>query len=485
MLRLTRNARGLVGHDGCSKARHMKALLPFAMLLVACSGSSTNDAPAGDDGAVDSSDDVATEVGAETTPSGDANDDGAETVVDDDAPFAAKRKACAFKAGAMPSDTFGPSIASLKMPLDTIVIAMQENRSFDQYFWHLRDVAGGYPEVDVPTGTVSLKGADGSTVKSFHQTNYCFGDTDHSWAAQHADWDMGKNDLFAAKNGTTADPSGGRVLGWFDETDLPFYYGLAKAFGISDRHFCSVLGPTHPNRFYLYQGTSNGYTNNYNEPNFDKTIFTALDAAKVSWVIYSTDTSTPLEGIYTSAFCTHFAGKCQPIANFATAAAAGKLPQVVWLDVAGSEHPPEDMQYGEVNVQKSFDVLTASPQWKSSAFIFTYDENGGLYDHVPPAEACKPDDIAPIGATGAFDHTGFRVPLIVASPYSKPHHLSHVVHDHTAILRFLELRFGMPALTARDANSETLVDFFDFSKVSFPTAPTLPKATVDAAHKCP
>jgi phospholipase C len=456
----------------------MRCSFVFAALIVACSGSGGSDQPSSDGG-----------VDALADGIGDDNDDGASTDTSgpplDDAPFAEKRKACTFKAGDLPSATFGPSIATMSIPLDVIVVAMQENRSFDHYFTHLRDVTNGYPDADVPTSPVSIPAADKSgTVTSFHQAAYCVEDPGHTWTEQHTDFDSGKMDGFAFTNGTTGDPSGHRVVGWYDEGDLPYYYALATTFGISDRHFCSVLGPTFPNRFFTLQGTSNGLTGNTVQTAGTATIFEMLTTNKITWAIYSYSTTQPLEGIYGTSLCSKYAGQCKSGGAFDTDAAAGKLPQVAFLDAGSSEHPPEDMQSGERDVARKLNALMASPQWSNAAFILTYDENGGFYDHVPPPNACVPDGTKPIGATGAFDRTGFRVPLLVASPFSKPHHLSHVVTDHTSILRFLELRFGLPALSARDANADVLLDFFDFTQTPFATPPTMPDATPNAAKSC-
>lgn len=115
--------------------------------------------------------------------------------------------------------------------------------------------------------------------------------------------------------------------------------------------------------------------------------------------------------------------------------------------------------------------------------FLTYDENGGFYDHVAPPAAPVPDNIAPNlkpgDVAGAFDQYGFRVPVTVISPYAKAHYVSHVVDDHTSILRFIELRFGMPAMTNRDVNADPMLDMFDFSTPHFASAPTLANAVVD------
>jgi hypothetical protein len=138
------------------------------------------------------------------------------------------------------------------------------------------------------------------------------------------------------------------------------------------------------------------------------------------------------------------------------------------------------MQEGEAAVQRVFNALARSTQWPRSAFIVAFDEDGGLYDHVPPPAACPPDASLPIPGEatipGGFDRFGFRVPFIVASPYAKRHFVSHQVNSHTSILRFLELRFQLAAISDRDANDDALLEFFDFANPE-PT-PTIPADVV-------
>ena len=117
------------------------------------------------------------------------------------------------------------------------------------------------------------------------------------------------------------------------------------------------------------------------------------------------------------------------------------------------------------------------------ALFLDYDEHGGFYDHVPPPPACVPDDIPPMLQTGdtpgAFDRYGIRVPAVVVSPYARPHYVSHRVYDHTSVLRFIETRFDLPALTRRDANADPMLRLFKFSRPAFATPPSLPAAPID------
>jgi phospholipase C len=145
------------------------------------------------------------------------------------------------------------------------------------------------------------------------------------------------------------------------------------------------------------------------------------------------------------------------------------------------------VQVGAVYDSKLMSAFMSSPIWKDSVFFLTYDEAGGFYDHVQPMAAVQPDGIAPLDLqkkdpVGDFTRTGFRLPLMVVSPYTKPHVVSHTPADATAILKFIEKRFNLPNLTKRDAaQPDFAAEFFDFTKVSFPTAPALPTQPGDAS----
>ena len=474
-------------------------------LLVACGSSSSSDGPGDDATPVDGGGDSSATDGpradgpASDAPGSDAprTDGGkvdappgdgplADAPPTDDAPFAAQRAACTFKGGAKPSDTFGPSIATGALPIDTIVIVSQENRSFDVYFSNLP--AYGQPDADVAPLGATLNDGAGKPVARKHQTSHCTYDPHHDWDSMHADYDGGKNDKFLSVNGDQAP-----TIDWYDESDLPFYYALASDYGISDRYFSGLLGPTGPNRLYLFAASSYGHV--HNGPGVAPgapDIFKRLSAAGVKFEIYSagaTGSMGSCPGPYSferAMFCGS-TSIAKTITDFEAAAAAGTLPAVSWIYAGADEHPSGNVTQGEADVQRVYDALAKSPQWYDAAtghgalFAMTYDEAGGFYDHVPPPSACPPDDLAPIvpgeaSTPGKFDRYGFRVPLILASPFSRPHYVSHEVASHTSLLRLLELKFSMPAMTARDANAGALLDFFDFTKPAFSTAKIPPKA---------
>jgi phospholipase C len=143
----------------------------------------------------------------------------------------------------------------------------------------------------------------------------------------------------------------------------------------------------------------------------------------------------------------------------------------------GDEENPQDITLGEDFVARVVDAVLRSPAWPRTLLVWTYDEHGGYYDHVPPPAAIRPDDIKPkLGpgdAPGGYDIYGPRVPAVVVSPYSKPNAVTDVVHDHTSILATIEAKWNLEALTYRDANAATLMDFLDVRRAAFANPPQL------------
>jgi phospholipase C len=298
-------------------------------------------------------------------------------------------------------------------------------------------------------------------------------------------------DGFTAANTSTNDPAGRRAMGYYDRDQIPYYYALANTFAIGDRYFSSVLSQTFPNRFYLAAGTSFGHIRNDIAIFPQRTVFREMDQASppVSWKLYVTSFS--FFQLFTDV--QQHASNVVPISQYYVDAANGTLPQVAFVesDPFGSvnqesdEHPPANVQVGQRFTHDVISALMRSPNWASSAMFLTYDEHGGFYDHVSPPAAPAPDDIPPMLGPGdtpaGFDRYGVRVPAIVVSPFAKAHYVSHVVYDHTSILRFIETRFGLPAMTRRDAAASPMLDFFDFANPAFLQPPSLPDAPIDPA----
>jgi phospholipase C len=412
----------------------------------------------------------------------------------DETTAAAARTGCTYERGAWPWETLGTGVPiGDEIPIHHFILLMQENRSFDEYF-------GTMPGVDgIPPGTTNPDGAN-PAVASFHATEYCTEDTNHEWNGSHLEYHDGANDGFVTQN----NPMGARAMGYLNETDIPFYWDLAQTFAMSDHHHCSLLGPTWPNRDFYLAATSFGSiltpdpvaTSRFPGDGQDYTIFQALNSAGVSWHIYYR--SVPYVWGPWSAWGTRPEQRAHQTTfdRFYTDLAAGDLDSVVWIDPSWTsgastthddEHPPANPQYGQAFIRDIVTHVMDSPIWNDTAIIFTYDENGGFYDHVPPPAACPPGDgYAPnLGASdyhADFDRLGFRVPLIVVSPYARTHYVSDHVTDHTSILRLLEARYSMPALTSRDANAWPMTDMFDFSTTNTVHSSDLAAAPIDAAH---
>ena len=385
----------------------------------------------------------------------------------------------------------GPhSLASIRH----IVVLMQENRSADTYLGQLHTVQPAY-EAEPATGNPNPIGP--GTIVPFHKTMLCeSSDLNHSWNGEHQAWDHGAMDGFTAANDSTSanadpsDPTGSRTMGYYTAADLPYYYSLYNTFATGDRYFQPTLGPTFPNRFYFLAGTSFGHITNDAPPpgGFpNKTIFELLGNAHVSWKIYDSQVAF---GSLFSYVQQHAKDHVFPISQYYLDAQNGKLPSVSFVGpifLAGKntetdEHPPSDVQVGQRFAYGVVTALEQSRDWTHSALFLTYDENGGFYDHVAPPAAVAPDGIAPMLKPGdtvaGFNQLGPRVPVVVVSPFAKAHYVSHVVHDHTSITRFIETRFNLPALTARDAAADPMLEFFDFPNAPFMNPPSFAAPTV-------
>lgn len=449
-------------------------------------------------------------VPAPTEPAGPAEWNRAVTPPTD-GQAAAARQACQYAPGALPAETQGASYPSgSEIPIDHILVVMMENRSFDHYYQKLpeyyQDQGLGEIEVDVAQPGFSNPDPGGVDVPIFHQENGCFVDTSHSWDGTDEQIGGGTMTGFVTSNeGEHELPmgadltmlAGNRAMGYYDASDLPFYYWLASEFAIADRYFCSLPGPTQPNRNYLYAATSFGQVNNTLPPAGVTALIDYLELRQIDWKIYAS--ASPGMAPFIDKVETILAHRVG-IEQYFVDAEAGTLPQFAFVDPAiglgtgevdnNDEHPPAFEQLGQHFVAEVVQALVNSPQWSRSALFYTYDEHGGLYDHVEPPPACPPDDIAPILQSGqidkALDHYGVRVPLVVVSPYAKKHHVSHEVYDHTSIVRFVEARFVMPALTRRDANALAPWDMFDFQSPPHldPPAVSLPPIDQSKLDAC-
>lgn len=388
-------------------------------------------------------------------------------VVADD-PHAVDREACAFGPGARVDQTLGfDRDAGARIPITHVIVVMQENRSFDHILGHL--AISGQPDAEGIPDSYRNPDTTGALVAPSHATTTCLHeDPPHQWFEMHTAWSDGTMDGFVRAAAVTGH-DGHVALTYFDASDLPFYYWLATTYATSDRYFGAALGGTWANRDYLYAATSNGVMNTGDATIAGaRSVFDQLDDASIPWGVY-TD-GMPRQD------CLGWTIGHRGVHSFETffaSLANGTLPEVAFIDPSGSfdEHPTNDMQRGEAWSRSIYEGAVASPLWPRLALFLTYDESGGFFDHVPPPAACIPSV-----DQSAFDRRGVRVPIYVVSPWARLHTVSHRTHDHTSILRFIQLVNDLPALTARDANADAMLDLFDFGCAAALEAPTAPDA---------
>lgn len=387
------------------------------------------------------------------------------------------------------------------MPFDHIVVVMMENHSFDNLLgalpltnplidglsFHEGKATNSNPGAShMPAELTSFPLPDLAQGKSVSQ----------SWKATHEQINGGLMSGFVR---TAAAPE---PMGYYTPELLPFAYSLASTFTVANRWFSSVPGPTYPNRRFLLAGTAFGGTTTnpatlLDPPPPSGTLFDHLSAAGVSWSDYFTD--VPMTTVIPSIVLKH-PGNHHPISKFFHDCNSGTLPSVSFVDpgigVASSiveavqglpsplpeilavlgaalpeappaetEEDPQNMYFGEAWAYGVIQAVLQSPKWSRTLLVYTYDEHGGYYDHVPPPGALPPDRIAPAlgpdDPAGGYDSYGPRVPAIIVSPYAKRGGVSNLTYDHTSILATIERKWNLPALTARDANARHIMDCLD------------------------
>ncbi len=398
--------------------------------------------------------------------------------------------------GALLVTTASP-VSGAPLPIKHIIIIMQENRSFDEYF-------GVYPGVNgIPPG-VQLTASPGSTqtVAPYLETNLNPKGGPHSWEAAHEDYDNGKMNGFVWTSGPNA-------MGYYDYHMLPYYWTYASNYVLFDNFFEPVLSYSLPAHLYLVAGQSGGYVTGTAPPAFDvKTIMEELQPAGISWKYYvgtnfpgkfatglmnqdpdptdnwvignvwlnSTDIAnsgssspqsltpdaagTPRYGLWNP--LPHIASIMNnpallsndvPGSEFYSDIASGKLPQVSWVMPAEpvSEHPNAGPMPGQKYVVGLLNTIMQSQYWKDSAIFVVWDDWGGFYDHVPPPM---------VDQYGL----GFRVPALLISPYARQSYVSHRLYEFSSFLTLIEDQFGLRALTNRDSSANSFRDEFDFSQ---------------------
>jgi phospholipase C len=431
--------------------------------------------------------------------------------------------------------------------IEHVVFVMQENRSFDHYFGTYRGVRGfddhraGLSPFAQPVPGSSRQVLPYHLDRATLQAQ-CAGSADipiHDWRPQHESWAHGRMDQFVATHARfDGEAQAPLVMGYFERSDLSFYYALADAFTICDAYHCSVIGPTMPNRLYSLSATIDP-TGANGGPVLSTPSISGLESAQavgsvrwptmpealsdhgVSWKVYQQPGTSvgpdqrhnlslafnallyfeqyladPNSTLYQQAFL--------PVwpTEFMADVSGDTLPQVSWIlpPLVDSEHPSAAPANGEGHVSKIIQALVAQPDlWAKTVVVVTFDENGGFFDHVAPPTP-------PPGTTGEYVSDidlvsaahgiagpiglGFRVPTLIVSPFSRGGYVNSDVFDHTSLLRLLETRFGVPVpnLTRwRRATAGDLTSTLDLGAPDV-SVPALPAAPIDGptlAQACP
>jgi phospholipase C len=369
-----------------------------------------------------------------------------------------------------------------------VVFIVKENRSFDEYF-------GAFPGADGATTGVT---SNGQMVPLAPTPDVMMNDLGHSWFSAMISMNGGKMNGYDLIDGANIN---GNFLSYTQMTaaQIPNYWRYAKTYALGDHMFSSMHSDSFPNHLYTIAATSGGATgipyvpnsksglgvgvgwgcdnnsnvivnvqNNLGEisnvfPCFDfQTLADSLTTAGIGWKYYAPSQGEDGYNFSTYNAINHirngpaWAEHVVPYTQFITDAQNGKLPAVSWL-VAGpeNEHPPSSTCLGENWSVTNMNALLNGPDGASSATFLVWDDFGGFYDHVAPP---------------ALDQYGLgpRVPLLIISPYAKPGYISHTTYEFSSVLKFIEERFNLPALSTRDANAHDMVDAFDFKQTPIP-----------------
>lgn len=377
-------------------------------------------------------------------------------------------------------DDGGGSAAMLlpeELDIETIIVVMMENRSFDHYFGSLRLHEGR--KVDGLRAGLGNPRPDGSMTSPFPMGLRCVADPPHGFDSSHRQVNAGANDGFVREHTARVGAQhGDEVMGYHVRQQLPLLYAAADQFALCERWFSSVLGPTWPNRLYLHSAQSNGRKNNEfptTSSGFTwPTIWDRLDEAGIPWKSYYGD--LPFLYLFGRFL---FSPKIRRIEEFYDDARAGLLPPVVHIEpsyTVNDDHPPHDLHLGQAFLSSILHAVGQGPQWSKSMIIVTYDEHGGFYDHVAPGM------VADERADEGFGQLGVRVPGLVISPYTRRGFVSSTLYEHSSVPAFIEWLYGLDPLTVRDANANFFLDTFDIDRVrrNDPRAfPELPAIEVD------
>jgi phospholipase C len=400
-------------------------------------------------------------------------------------------------AGALPADTLVAEAARRQrhrllpaprnIPVDTIVVLMMENRSFDHYL-------GWMPNADAQQAGLQYTDKDGVAHETRRMTPDFQGcghpDPDHSWDGGRTQLDGGACDGFLRSGDNDV-----FSISYYGEGDLGFIQDAARTFTTFDRFHCSLMGSTLPNREYMWAGESYGNRDNALPPQTqyttgfpDNTIFAALDKVGVSNRYFFND--VPVSALW-GATRLKSSGS---IAEYYARCATGTLPNVSYVDpnfggsagegpgLSGDEHPHGDVRAGQAFMADVVHAFMESPQFKRGALFITYDEWGGFFDHVAPPRV--PDQRNDADIDKDYGLMGFRIPTIAVSPWVRRNHVEHTRYGFESILKFISYRFGIPPLNTRVAHANNIGRSFDWRHKPRLGVPDLPRPEHVVSQPC-
>lgn len=392
---------------------------------------------------------------------------------------------------ALPS--LGRLLPAPRTPVEHVVVVMMENRSVDHYLGWYGEENQAFDGRRRATFPDLRQGPDGPPVDTqdwgthglanFHGRGYA--DPNHGWGGGRAELRGGRCDGWL-------DPATGNdelALATYGPDDLPAWSQLTRNWQAYDRWFCSLLGPTFPNRYYQHSAQSGGLKSNDLPPQAAAdnpawaagwdwpTIWTLLFRAGVTGASYFSN--LPALALWGA----RHVGHIRHVANFFADCAAGTLPQVSFVDpwflvpngVANDDHPHADIRLGQAFLSDVVEAFTSSSCYRRGALVVTYDEWGGFWDHVRPP-ALADDRATPLDPGGAddFGQLGFRIPSTVVSPWTRGTGVDHTTYDHTSVLRFISENWDLPYLTARHRSTNSLGRAFRGFATYDPEVPFVP-----------
>jgi len=398
-------------------------------------------------------------------------------------------------AGVLPSDTLVRAAARAQtrvalpsprnMPIDTFVVLMMENRSFDHYFgWH--------PKADGRNAGLAYPDALGNRVPTWRLTpdfqGCAYRDPDHSWTGGRWQWGKGRMNGFVQGN-PEKDGSDQFAAGYYLKEDVPFIPHAADRFQLYDRFFCSIMASTYPNRHYMWGAQNGGQKTNAlpGPEGFQwETIFDRARSHGVSATYFNSD--LPFGLLYGQRALPW----TTPISNYYDRAASGTLPHISFVDppfrdggggdgISADEHPHGDVRLGQAFMSDVVNAFVESPQFRRGALFIVYDEWGGFFDHVPPRFV--PDDRASRQIQENWGMTGFRIPGVVVSPYVKRHSVSHATCTFESILKLISYKFRLGYLNKRHRYAFNIGRTFNWKRPNYKD-PGLPDPQAVASSTC-